>query len=96
MAHYTFSFGQADLVRDHMATITNRVHTMLEELHSNVSRSLADWESGARAEYDTAKAQWDAAAARMPAALGRAEQTLQSISDGYLHVEHYGVDLWRG
>ena len=96
MAQYTFSFGQADAVRDQMATITNRVHSMLEELNGNVMKQISEWESDARREYDLAKQKWDAAAAAMPSALGRAEQTLQTISDGYLHVEHYGVDLWRG
>lgn len=96
MTQYTFSFGQADVVRDSMASITNRIHSMLEELHQNVLKQIAEWDSDARKEYDVAKQKWDSAAAAMPAALGRAEQTLQTISDGYLHVEHYGVDLWRG
>jgi WXG100 family type VII secretion target len=95
VTEYEFNFGQADQVRDHMATITNRIHTMLDDLHRDVSSSLAGWESAARDEYNLAKTEWDAASGRMPAALGRAEQTLASISDGYLRVEHYGIDLWR-
>ena len=95
MAQYTFSFGLADGVRDHMATVTNRIHTMLETLHNDVSNSLADWDSDARNAYNDAKRVWDDASARMPAALGGAEQALASISDGYLRVEHHGVDLWQ-
>lgn len=94
MSEYQFNFALADETRDNMAMITNRIHTLLEDLNSEVQTSLANWESGARDAYNAAKAEWDAAAARMPAALGRAEVALSSISDGYLRVEHYGVDLW--
>jgi len=95
MSQYQFNFALADETRDNMAMVTNRIHSLLEDLNAEVQTSLANWESGARDEYNAAKLEWDAAAARMPAALGRAEVALASISDGYLRVEHYGMDLWR-
>jgi len=93
---YTFDFTMADGVRDHMATITKSIISMLENLHSEVSTSLASWESGAREQYNQAKAEWDAAAAQMPQSLGQAETALSEISNGYLQVEHYGAGRWLG
>ena len=94
MTEYRFNFSMADQVRDHMASINNEIHSMLSTLDGDVRKSLASWESGAREAYDAAKLQWDAAAGRMPASLGRAEQALSAISDGYLQVEHFGIDQW--
>jgi WXG100 family type VII secretion target len=91
---YTFDFNMADGVRDHMASITKNIISLLENLHNEVSSSLASWESGARDEYNRAKQEWDAAAAQMPQSLGRAEQALAEISNGYLSVEHFGANRW--
>lgn len=91
---YTFDFNMADSVRDHMATATKSIISMLETLHNEVSTSLASWESGAREQYNQAKTEWDAAAAQMPQSLGQAEQALSEISSGYLQVEHYGAGRW--
>lgn len=93
---YTFDFTMADSVRDHMATTTKNIISMLENLHNEVSTSLASWESGAREEYNRAKTEWDAAAARMPQSLGQAELALSEISGGYLQVEHWGANRWMG
>lgn len=93
---YTFDFTMADSVRDHMATTTKNIISMLENLHNEVSTSLANWESGAREEYNRAKADWDAAAAQMPQSLGQAELALSEISGGYLAVEHWGAGRWLG
>ena len=91
---YTFDFNMADGVRDHMATATKNIISMLENLHNEVSTSLANWESGARDQYNQAKTEWDAAAAQMPQSLGQAESALSEISSGYLQVEHWGANRW--
>lgn len=96
MTQYQFNFGAADQTRDQMATITKRIQTMLEELHSNVQGSLQNWESSAREQYNVSKQKWDAAAAEMPKCLNRAEVSLQEISNGYLKVEHTGAGMWGG
>ncbi|MEC3975222.1 WXG100 family type VII secretion target [Amycolatopsis sp. H20-H5] len=96
MANYQFSFQLADMTRDHMATITMRMRTMLEELDGNVNKSLADWTSDARAAYQVSKQKWDDAAQKMPQSLQRAEVALNEISNGYLQVEHTGTNMWNG
>ena len=96
MATYTFNRGQADQVRDTMASVTRQLQQELEHMDGKVRTTLAEWEDGAAAQYETAKKQWDAAAARMPHSLNSAEVALSQITDGYLKVEHSGVNAWGG
>ncbi|MGH3431425.1 MAG: WXG100 family type VII secretion target [Thermocrispum sp.] len=94
MTRYTFDFTMAEAVAGHMAQITKQIQTMLEDLHSEVQGSLAEWESSAREAYNVAKAEWDAAAARMPDALAKGQAALTQISGGYSQVETHGVNMW--
>lgn len=96
MSTYEFNRSMADNVRDDMARVTKQLQTELANLDSQVKTTLADWVDGAKTQYDSAKAQWDAAAARMPASLAAAEKALNDITDGYLRIEHTGVNQWGG
>ena len=96
MTQYDFSFSAADATRDQMAAITLRMQAMLQELDNNVKGSLQQWTSAARDQYNISQAKWNAAANEMPKCLNRAELALNEISNGYLRVEHTGVNMWSG
>ncbi|GAA2822649.1 MULTISPECIES: WXG100 family type VII secretion target [Crossiella] len=96
MPTYTFNRGMADSVRDQMAAITKQLQNELENMHQQITSTLQDWQDGAKDQYLTAKSQWDAAAQRMPHSLNAAETALQQITEGYLKVEHTGMNAWGG
>lgn len=96
MTTYTFDRGMADSVRDEMARVTMQLKTELENMHTQVTTTLADWQDGAKEMYDFAKKEWDEAAGRMPQSLNAAEVALNQITDGYLKIEHTGVNAWGG
>lgn len=96
MTTYTFDRGMADSVRDQMALVTKRLQAELETMHQKVVSNLQDWQDGAKDQYMLAKQQWDAAANRMPASLNAAEVALNNITNGYLKIEHTGMNAWGG
>lgn len=97
MTTYDFNPAVADTTRDQMSMITKRIMDELESLHANVMTSTRDWDDLAKDAYLQAKQQWDAAAQRMPGSLAKAEMVLNKITDGYLKIEHTGVNqFWAG
>ena len=96
MTTYTFDPAKADMVRDTMAAVTIKLTEELKNMHANVMKTLADWQDGAKEQYDIAKKAWDEAAARMPTSLNSAEVTLNQITGGYLKIEHTGRNAWGG
>ncbi|WP_189258992.1 WXG100 family type VII secretion target [Lentzea flava] len=86
----------ADSVRDQMALVTKKLHSELEAMHQKVMATLQDWQGAAKDQYMQAKKEWDAAAQRMPEKLHRTEVALQQITNGYLQVEHTGINAWGG
>ncbi|PRY38970.1 WXG100 family type VII secretion target [Umezawaea tangerina] len=96
MATYTFDRGMADSVRDQMASVTMALRSELERMDQQVQSTLQDWQDGAKDQYLVAKSQWDEVAARMPNSLHSAEVALSEITDGYLKIEHTGMNAWGG
>ncbi|MFD9698135.1 WXG100 family type VII secretion target [Lentzea sp. NPDC059081] len=96
MTTFTFDRGMADSVRDQMATITKNLQTELQNMDTQVRAALGDWTGQDKDQYEFAKREWDAAAARMPSSLNRAETVLNVITDGYLKIEHQGMNSWSG
>ncbi|MGW5645799.1 WXG100 family type VII secretion target [Saccharopolyspora sp. NPDC003752] len=86
----------ADSVRDHMAEVTRRLQTELDDMHQQIVSTLQDWQGGAKDQYMVAKSQWDTAARRMWQSLNSAEVALDQITGGYLKVEHTGMNAWGG
>ncbi|MGM1060043.1 WXG100 family type VII secretion target [Saccharothrix sp. Mg75] len=96
MTNYTFDPRQADQARDVMADVTMRLRTELENMHQQVLSTLQEWDGPSKDQYSVAKAKWDAAARRMPHSLHTAEVALEQITQGYLRVEHTGVNAFGG
>ncbi|QFZ18577.1 WXG100 family type VII secretion target [Saccharothrix syringae] len=96
MTTYTFDQRIADQARDQMADVTKMLKTELESMHQQVLTTLRDWDGPSKDQYTIAKAKWDAAADRMPHSLNSAEVALANITNGYLKVEHTGVNAFGG
>ncbi|XVS67701.1 WXG100 family type VII secretion target [Actinosynnema sp. CA-299493] len=96
MTDYTFDQRIADQARDQMAETTRRLTKELEDMHLQVVQTLQEWSGDAKQQYQVAKSQWDQAAARMPASLFTAESALEQITQGYVRVEHAGVNAFGG
>ncbi|WP_405060772.1 WXG100 family type VII secretion target [Kribbella sp. NBC_01505] len=96
MATYSFNPTMADSTRDVMAIVTRQLLAELETMNANVLKVMQDWSGDARMQYDGAKQQWDQAAQRMPASLNAAEVALKELTNGYLQIEHTGVNAWGG
>ncbi|MFI5735655.1 WXG100 family type VII secretion target [Kribbella sp. NPDC051587] len=96
MATYSFNPTKADRTRDVMGIVTKQLMDELETMNTNVLKVMQDWTGDARMQYDIAKQQWDQAAQRMPASLNAAEVALRDITNGYLQIEHSGVNAWGG
>lgn len=86
----------AEAIKDQMGAVTRKLQAELESMHQKVTSTLQDWQDGAKDQYMLAKKEWDDAAGRMPASLHAAEVALNNITDGYLKIEHTGMNAWGG
>ncbi|GAA3464475.1 WXG100 family type VII secretion target [Saccharothrix longispora] len=94
MTNYTFDQRMADQARDQMAEVSVQLRNMLGQLNQELGTALQDWRGEARLAYEAAQKKWNAAADRMPSSLHSAEVALQNITNGYLRVEHTGVNAF--
>ncbi|MFD9890253.1 WXG100 family type VII secretion target [Amycolatopsis sp. NPDC058986] len=95
MAQYTIDFGRVQGVLEQMEGVDKQIKTMLGTLESNTEKSLAEWQSEAKASYQQCKAKWDASAAQMPVLLAQARQALAEIMTSYGKAENQGSDMWN-
>ncbi|MET0135510.1 MAG: WXG100 family type VII secretion target [Kibdelosporangium sp.] len=96
MVQYTYDYTIGEGFGERLGQITTSIKTSLDDLDVKVRGALHLWDGAARDAYNAAKAEWDAAAARMPEALGRAQQSLMSIHEGYGSADNYAKSSWGG
>ncbi|MEV6694844.1 WXG100 family type VII secretion target [Micromonospora sp. NPDC051196] len=84
MSNFTFNFAQAQATLENVAGINRRIEQTLDELETDVERSLDGWESeDAKSAYQAAKLRWDQAARQMNGFLESARRALTSVADEY-------------
>jgi WXG100 family type VII secretion target len=97
LSNFTFNFAQADAVLDDVARINQRINQALDELESNVERSLDAWESEeVKTLYQDTKRRWNQSAMQMNAFLETAQRTLLGVADNYGSTERANAGRWGG
>lgn len=81
--------GIGDLRQAH-----DRLSAQLDELTSELSGSLSQWDGAARNAYTDAKAKWDAAAQHMAQVINTMGTTMSQITDNYDHNERQIQGSW--
>lgn len=68
--------------------------TLLDDLKSELSSSLGQWEDNARNAYIEVQRSWDASAAKQQDIVQRMPILLGNISDGYDATESRNTGIW--
>jgi|ERR1700730_3169205 WXG100 family type VII secretion target len=74
----------------------NATRQTLDELASDLQRSLSEWEGDAQAAYHQAKAQWDAASAHMATVMNALGGVIGTAHENYSGAERANSGMWGG
>jgi early secretory antigenic target protein ESAT-6 len=92
---YSYNFAVSSDTISLLSTIPPKIQAELDQLDSQVKAHLADWNSQARSEYETAKNTWTTAAQDMPSALQSMAAALQQVHDLYHGAETRNAGRWQ-
>jgi WXG100 family type VII secretion target len=81
--------GEADFRQTYAAT-----KQTLDELASDLERTLAEWQGDAQVAYHQAKAQWDAAAAHMATVMNALGGVIGTAHENYTGAERSNTGMW--
>ncbi|MGV8846468.1 WXG100 family type VII secretion target [Tessaracoccus sp.] len=89
-------YSQAGLQEgiSNLSAAHKQLTNLLEDLKSELSTSLGQWEDNARSAYVDVQRSWDASAAKQQDIVQRMPVLLGTISDGYNATESRNAGIW--
>ncbi|MEW2443172.1 WXG100 family type VII secretion target [Micromonospora marina] len=94
MTLYTVSFTRVQEILGQMEAAGRRIDAMLDGLEQQSQRSLAEWQSTARDEYQRSKQRWDQSASQMRVQLTQASRALSEIMELYQATDRQNARQW--
>ena len=89
-------YSQASLQEgiSNLSSAHKQLTSYLDDLKSELSTSLGQWEDNARSAYVEVQRSWDASAAKQQDIVQRMPVLLGSIADGYDATESRNAGIW--
>lgn len=88
------SFGQIAEAASSISSGATQVQQQLDDLKSQVDKTLAQWEGAAQGAYQASQAKWAQAAGDLQAVLAAIGTAVQQAGEAYQQAEQANTNRW--